>query len=237
MASLDRDALSASLRRLGSDGPGSTLHESLDRLVDDVATLFRCTGAGLMVVDDGGDLRYVAASNGHARVLEVAQEEHASGPCVDALLQDRVVITDDVTTDPRWPELTPRLAPTDVRAVMGLPVRVGGTAIGSLDVYHAESHRWEDIESDALSRVNEVAERMIDSALQSHRNEELVGQLEQALESRVVVERAIGWLMARQGGDARSAFQAMRRVARSERRRVQDVAEDVLEGRLEPPVD
>jgi AmiR/NasT family two-component response regulator len=57
-----------------------------------------------------------------------------------------------------------------------------------------------------------------------------VAQLQGALDRRVVIERAVGLLMARLDTDAVGAFGSLRRAARDSRRRVADVAEDVLAG-------
>ena len=57
-----------------------------------------------------------------------------------------------------------------------------------------------------------------------------VRQLEHALSTRVVVERAIGALAERHGTTPRQAFEALRREARATGRRVHVLAEDVVEG-------
>ncbi len=53
-------------------------------------------------------------------------------------------------------------------------------------------------------------------------------QLQYALNYRVVIERAVGYLMGARGLDAVAAFDLLRRQARDSRRRVADVATDLL---------
>jgi AmiR/NasT family two-component response regulator len=61
----------------------------------------------------------------------------------------------------------------------------------------------------------------------------------------VVIERAIGFLMATHGVDAVTAFSRLRREARDRRRRVADLAAEILGGttlpsqrvRSDPPPD
>jgi AmiR/NasT family two-component response regulator len=55
-------------------------------------------------------------------------------------------------------------------------------------------------------------------------------QLQYALDYRVVIERAIGYLMATHGEDAVAAFNRLRRRARDGRRRVADLAAEILSG-------
>ncbi len=80
----------------------------------------------------------------------------------------------------------------------------------------------------------------IEVALRRHREEARlhakVEQLESAIERRALIERAKGVLMERHGIDDRQAFDLLRDRARSDRRRVVDVARGVLDGHpLLPP--
>jgi hypothetical protein len=59
--------------------------------------------------------------------------------------------------------------------------------------------------------------------------ERTVAQLEHALAARVSTERAIGVLAERHGSTPRSAFESLRREARSQGRPVHDLAREVLE--------
>src|SRR5215210_142039 len=74
----------------------------------------------------------------------------------------------------------------------------------------------------------------IEIALRRHREAESladkVGELEGALERRGIIERAKGILMERHGTDERGAFVMLRESARSQSRRVVDVAQAVVDG-------
>lgn len=59
-------------------------------------------------------------------------------------------------------------------------------------------------------------------------------QLQTALDSRVVIEQAKGFLAARDGLDLEAAFQRIRAAARSSHRSVQDVAREVVADLSEP---
>ena len=59
--------------------------------------------------------------------------------------------------------------------------------------------------------------------------ERTVAQLEHALAARVATERAIGVLAERTGTDPRTAFETLRREARSQGRPVAELAHEVLE--------
>ena len=59
-------------------------------------------------------------------------------------------------------------------------------------------------------------------------------QLEQALETRLVIEQAKGVLAERHRLDVDSAFEILRRGARSSRRKIHDVATEVIASRETP---
>ena len=64
------------------------------------------------------------------------------------------------------------------------------------------------------------------------RAEEKVTQLQNALDTRIVVEQAKGYLVGRHGISSDSAFTALRAQARSQRRTVQELARAVLAGEV-----
>jgi len=72
-------------------------------------------------------------------------------------------------------------------------------------------------------------EDLIGAALLARDRDTLAAQLQQALEHRVVIEGAIGVLMGAQRVDAVTAFGVLRRQARADRRKVADVARDMLD--------
>jgi GAF domain-containing protein len=202
---------------------------ALQQIVDTTDRLFAVTGCGLMLVDDSQALRYVAASDEGGRVLEVAQEEFGVGPCVDALVHDVVVEVDDMEHDVRYKAIADQVVASGVRAVLGVPVHLGGSAIGSLDAYADTPTRWDATDVRALQAIVKVIENIITAALFSERQSSVVEQLEFALRNRVTIERAVGVVMARHGTDPVTAFNVLRSRARSERRKVAAVAQQVLD--------
>lgn len=95
------------------------------------------------------------------------------------------------------------------------------------------------IDAQAKPTSPEAVQSAIEVALRRHaeieRLEAKVDQLEGALERRALIERAKGILMERHGVDDRIAFERLRTHARTERRRVVDVANAVVDGRIELP--
>lgn len=232
---IDPAALDRTLRHLReTDTRKITVEAALQQVVDATQRLFSVTGAGLMFIDEHEVMRYVASSDEPGRILEKAQEQMGVGPCVDALVHDLDIRTFDIATDERYEPIAPLVLPHGVRAVLGVPVHLDGTAIGSLNVYRDEPHQWSDDDIAALQSFCELIEAIIGGAVLAHRSSAVVHQLEYALQNRVTIERAVGVIMGRHGVDAVTAFNLLRDEARAARRKVADIADEILEATGRP---
>ncbi|HEU5269802.1 MAG TPA: GAF and ANTAR domain-containing protein [Jatrophihabitans sp.] len=230
---VDAQTLAASLNRLQEQPEGHTLRGSLERVVDACVQLFSVTGSGLMVADAQSVLRYAVASDGPGRELEDIQLEAGQGPCVLAFVVDELVDSYDAGTDERWPAVADRIGSLGIHGLLGVPVHLSGIPVGSLDVYQDHPYHWDESEQRALARYGEVVEVMMETAVAADRAGELAEQLNYALDYRVPIERGVGYLMARDGVDHAEAFNRLRRAARSSRRKIGEVAEQLLQtGRL-----
>jgi GAF domain-containing protein len=227
---IDDAALAESLRRLSQprDDDGSIV-TALHVVVRACVELFGVDGAGVLIADEQDILVYAAASDGPGRLLEQTEAEAGEGPCTEAFVQRSVVTTRDVTAEAeRWPTLASAMAAQPVRAILGTPVLLGGVPVGTLDVYKSTPHVWDDSEKAAIGRYAEIISTTLGAALQAHTAGELARQLQYALDYRVVIERAVGYLMAKQSLDAVAAFNALRTVARRRRTKIGVVSEHVL---------
>ncbi len=231
---VDTEALMSSLRRLQDRADQeSDLRSALNDVTEACVEMFDVAGSGIMIADDQNILRYAAASDGPGRQLEVAESNTGQGPCTEAFVTDRTVAVADLAVEHQWPDLLKAVGPLQIRAVLGVPVRLGAITIGTLDVYRNRPQAWDESEQRALNRYADLVETTLVTALSAHRAEELAGQLQYALDYRITIERGVGYLMARDGVDAVTAFNRLRRAARSTQRKIGDVATELLgTGRL-----
>jgi GAF domain-containing protein len=190
--------------------------------------LFDTAQAGLMLVDDRGALRLAASSSGSMRDLEVFEVQHDEGPCVDSLRNGTPVASEDLTDDlDRWPRFAPEAVRVGFRSAYALPMRLRDRTIGSLNLLRHTPGPLDDRDLTAMQALADVAtigllqQRAADDARL------LAEQLQQALESRVVIEQAKGVLAQHAGLSMDAAFEALRAYSRSSSRRLSDVARAV----------
>ena len=228
---IDPDALAKSVARLeGVDPVDTGLDAALELAVAETDELFGVDGAGLMLIDGAGVLRYIAASDEPGRMLEAIQEQVGEGPCVDAFLEDGPVKAGDLGADPRWPSAGPLAAGHGVRAVLGVPIDLRAGPVGTLNVYAARPRRWDDSEVAAIQAYTRVIASLLRTAVQAHVSGRAATQLQQALDHRSLIEQAKGILMERRGLDQQAAFELLRSRARSTRRRLHDIARETVGG-------
>lgn len=61
-----------------------TAEDALDRLVGEASEILGVDGCGIMLEDDIGELRFVAASDATVKLIEQYQVDTGEGPCVMA---------------------------------------------------------------------------------------------------------------------------------------------------------
>ena len=179
------------------------LDDALRRIVGATHQLFAVDGAGLMLIDPDQLLRSVADSDERIGHLEELQIDHGEGPCIDAFDDKELIHAADLGSEKRWPAFSPAAVDRGLRAVLASPIPYNQMAIGVVTVFSTRVHPW--------SPEGELAE-----------------QLQRALDARVLIEQAKGALVARDGVTPGEAFEQMRRRARTERRRVVEIAREIM---------
>ena len=95
--------------------------------------------AGITVLRRGR-FQTMAPSSELPRRVDAIQYELSSGPCVDAILQQRIFRTGDLSRDPRWPEFGSRAArEQNVFSMLGFRLYLeNDDTIGGLNLYSTQ---------------------------------------------------------------------------------------------------
>ena len=223
---IDPSMLAKGIGTLADLDPHRDLAKTLQDAVVTAKHLFDVDAAGIMLADADGQLRWTSASDQLAQAIEGNQELVGQGPCMDAFTKARPAAMSDSRREPHWGEVTLVLADLQGRSGLSVPVELGGGPIGSLDLYATSPRAWDDTEVSALQAYAGVMASLLGAAAKGA----LADQLQVALDSRVVIERAKGALMERERLDEQEAFTHLRRAARSSGRKLNDVAREVAAG-------
>ena len=216
-------------RTLVTDYPVS---EMLDRLCNQVVEVLGCSGAGVMLEDEAGDLRFVAASDQTVREIETLQIELREGPCLHAYRSGDVVVIADLETDHRFPAFSARARSVGMASVQSFPLRADSQCVGALNMYSGKVAKFGDGEIEAGGVLADVATTYILNCRTLEESYKLTGQLQKALDSRVVIEQAKGKLAEQLRLGVVEAFEVMRRYARNNGLKLHDVAGEIVDGTL-----
>lgn len=224
----DYDALDRVLRGFTAMlARGYQVGDVLEALADGVTEVLGVVGAGVSL--SGGDrVGFATACGEAATLIEQLQDEAQAGPGVDALHGGMVVQASLVDEHGRWPLLRRSARRLGVVAAVGIPLQVDGETVGSLSVYCEAA---EDMRRDGLRAARllaATASGMLANAAQMDEIRLRSEQLQEALDSRVVIEQAKGMLAEAMGVSVDTAFTLLREHARANNATLRSVAEAVV---------
>jgi transcriptional regulator with GAF, ATPase, and Fis domain len=218
--------------------------ELADTLVDDFDVMdflhrvsVRCahvlgvSAAGVLLTGHGDALRVVAASTEQTRLLELLQSQTDQGPCPECFHTGRPVAVADLSTAAsRWPRFVAQARETGFASVHALPMRLRSTVIGALGLFGARPGALADDTIRLGQAMADVATIGLLQARAIHDRQALAEQLQTALDSRVVIEQAKGVIAERRQLDMDASFTLLRGTARTNNRRLSELARAVVDG-------
>jgi GAF domain-containing protein len=185
---IDPALLTRSIAALTDRDPERDLASTLEQAVLAAKQLFMVDAAGIMLADNDGTLRSASASDQRAQALEDSQERFAAGPCAQAFSTGRPVVMRDATLEPRWGEVRHAFAEARIRSGLSVPVRLGASPIGTLDVYAVAPGGWDETEVSALQAYAGVVATLVGAAARATVKGRLAEQLHVALDSSAPAE-------------------------------------------------
>lgn len=220
-------APTAELQQLLLDTEGVT--EFLDEVASYAAARF---GAGLscgITLDRGNGYPItVGSSDARALDLDEVQYGHHHGPCLTAMHDQVTVSIVDLATDDRWGEYRIDALAHGIGSALSVCLRAGAGVEGALNLYAATPGAFDagtQVRAEALgaevSRALRLAVRLGDQV-------RLTVDLQTAIASRSVIDRAIGIIMAQNRCTADAGFEILRAASNHRNIKLRDVAATIV---------
>jgi GAF domain-containing protein len=202
------------------------LIDFLQMLTMRTAEILSSPSVGLLLTDQRGNLQFMAASQEDVRILELFQVQTREGPCMDAFRTGEPVVNADLAgAFERWPRFAPRATEAGFHTVHAFPLRLRHQVIGALNVFgQTVNAEFDATDVQIIQALTDVAAIGILQERAIHRGELLTEQLQAALTSRVVIEQAKGAVAHARGVSVDQAFDMIRVYARSNNRKLSEVA-------------
>jgi GAF domain-containing protein len=201
------------------------LIEFLQRVTTHASELVAARICGLMLADHRGRLRLMAASDERAEMLELFQVQADEGPCLDCYHSgEPVIVTDLQEARDRWPQFAPHAVAAGFKSIHAFPMRLRGRVIGALNMFGAHAGPMDDADVRIVQALADIATIALLQERAIARGEVLAEQLQSALNSRIVVEQAKGFLAQLHGESPDEAFTRMRSYCRRHGLKLGEVA-------------
>jgi GAF domain-containing protein len=207
-------------------------------LVEHCVDLLDVAAAGVLLATPAGEVVDIAASDERTRKLELFGIEWDEGPCRDCFHAGGVPLADARLDTPaaarQWPRFAPRAVEAGFTSVAAAPLRLHSQVIGALNLFQDQPG---PLGAGHLRLGQALADTACIGILQQRAvNEQTViaVQLQEALDSRIVIEQANGYLARHRGQGVEEAFGALRGYARAHRMKLTVVARQVLNGEGDP---
>ena len=223
-----------------------TVVELADNLVDDfdvvelLTTLSdRCvevldvSAAGIMLVGPDGRLQVMCSSDENMRVVELFELQSQEGPCLECYHSGVAAVSADLELDQaRWPRFAPVAISAGFRAAEAVPMRLRNQIVGALNLFRNETGSLSVDDAAIAQALADIATIAILQHNTANEARVVNEQLTVALNSRIIIEQAKGVIAERDRVDVVQAFELLRSFARTNSRRLAEVAGEIVAGSL-----
>jgi len=231
----DEAELDAGLRGLAGIVAGAQGVIDLLRDVAEFAALAipGVDGAGVALIDARhgiSSVRTWAATELLVHEIDTVQyDELNEGPCITCMESRRPTVSGSLGSDSRWPHFGGRVARMRVHSALALPLIVGDQVIGSINAYAKGRDAFAEHAVRLGSQFARPAAVSVYNAQLLANAHERTLQLQRALDSRAVIDQAIGIIRSRSGSTAEEAFQRLTHFSQTQNVKLHAVAERLVE--------
>lgn len=230
----DQDVLDTLSQFVGRLTAGPPADDVLPDLLRQVTHVLAVQGAAVSQ-SESGCMRPVAAIGKPAVAAERAQADAGQGPCIEVLRYGRPVLCADLRAEPaRWPAFGGRARDAGIVAVAGVPMRLSDSSPASLSLYATAPRHWTEHDVATARALAEITSSYLAHKRELEHARRTARQLQEALDSRIVIEQAKGMIAAERSITVDDAFTIIRAHARRRRVPLKDIAHAVVHLGLRP---
>jgi GAF domain-containing protein len=206
-----------------------TLETTLERIVEVANRAIPDTVGVSITLRKGRHPYTAAATSSQARAIDDREYAVDEGPCLTAMETGEIQRLADVATETRWPKFTQVCREEGLGSSLGVPLKVRAKTHGAMNLYFSVAHAFDEDHEVAAQLLADQAGVSILNAQTYTDCGDKVRQLQEALDTRVVIEQAKGILMATQRVDEEAAFQVLRERSQRSNRKLRAVARSVVD--------
>ena len=205
---------------------------SLDQVMVKVAQLTKSTlgvdGEVSVTLVQRGRPSTIASTGALAVDLDERQYERGYGPCLDCIAGGEPLIVEDMPTEQRWPDWAQAASRVGAGSSMSIPVPLQREVTAALNVYSTGTNSFDEAAVEVASTFAAYAGVALANMHLYEAQGQVAEQLQQAMQSRAVIEQAKGILMGQRRCGSQEAFDLLVRLSQQSNRKLRDVAEALV---------
>lgn len=213
-----------------------SLEDFLQVLADAALELSHVEGVGVTLEREGRPVTVVSAGP-PAPKLDEKQYGQDDGPCLQSLRTDEEVTVRDMLDESRWGDYPAYAASCGIRSSLSLPIAAHTHTAGALNLYAGPPAAFEDADLTALRSLAAQATGGIALAQRIADTQEFADQLQTAMQSRSVIDQALGVVMGQNRCTAQEAFTILRSASRHRNIKLRDLCRELITGVTGRPPD
>lgn len=169
-------------------------------------------------------------SSESAREVDEIQYRLAQGPCLTAAQEEREVYVPDLFEEDRWgPDYANAVASHGLRSVLSVPFHLQGEAQAALNLYSDVPHKFDgDVAARARDYTRQISQALR-MAVRFSLHTDSATNLRATLESRTVIDMAIGIVMAQNRCNQATAVQILTDASSHGNVKLRDIATSLVE--------
>ena len=165
-----------------------------------------------------------------AREVDQIQYTLAQGPCLTAAKEDREVYVPDLFEEDRWgPDYAAAVASHGLRSVFSLPFNLQGEAKAALNLYSDVPHKFDSL---AAARARDFTREISEAlrlAVRFSMHADSATNLRATLESRTIIDIAIGIVMAQNRCSQEAAAAILTEASSNSNTKLRDIAKSLVD--------
>jgi hypothetical protein len=178
--------------------------------------------ASISITTRTGEIQTLAPTGPRVTRADHLQYELHEGPCLDAAIEESVVIVNDLASDPRWPDFGPKAAALGFGSQVAFQFRADPHVRGALNLYADGPY---GLDQDSI-HLGSMFAGQIAVAMGWAKQEQT---LTEALATRNLIGQAVGIVMERYQLDSDRAFAFLVRLSQSANKKLRTVAATLVD--------
>ncbi|MEV7575222.1 GAF and ANTAR domain-containing protein [Pseudarthrobacter sp. NPDC089323] len=169
-------------------------------------------------------------SSDSAREVDEIQYSLSQGPCLTAAEEEREVHVPDLLKENRWgPDYANAVASHGLRSVLSLPFNLQGEAKAALNLYSDVPHKFDEKAAAKARGYTREISQALRLAVRFSLHTDSAANLRATLESRTIIDIAVGIVMAQNRCSQQAAVQILTEASSNSNTKLRDIARSLVD--------